>query len=119
MTVDFFWLMITTAVLFASAQILQSSKIRIVTMAAYTVVGLFAARRLFELAVFALGKAATGVNDPLPWGAVFTWSTLGVMVVQYIIAVIVLALLFRYDEKAFIWMVVLAIGSIGLTPLLV
>ncbi|MEO7904475.1 MAG: hypothetical protein ABIR91_01630 [Candidatus Saccharimonadales bacterium] len=112
-------LITVTATLFAVSRVQQVSKLGLPAAAGCVVAALFVASRLFEFSIYALGSLSTGAEYALGWTGLFSWQTLGVLALQYVVALIVLALLLRYDETIAAWIAVLVIGSYGLTALLV
>lgn len=119
MSANFVALMIVTATFFALSRVRQTSQLSVFGAAGYAVGAIFVLQRVIELITFGLGQLATDANYTLPWGELLTVSTLGVLALQYVVAVIILALLYRYDQAVIAWVAILVIGSLGFIRLLV
>lgn len=111
--------MIVTATLFGVSRVQQVSRLGMLGAAGYVVGVIFIAQRVIEQLVFGFGKATTGAAYALPWAQLLSLSTLTHVVLQYVVAVIVLALLYRYEQTTAAWIAILVIGSLGMVRLLV
>lgn len=112
-------LMIVTATLFTMSRLQQTSRLSVIAAAGYVVGVVFVIQRAIELLTFTFGPLATAATYHLPWNQLLSWSTLLYLALQYIVAVIVLGLLYRYDQTTAAWIAVLVIGSLGFVRLLV
>ena len=112
-------LMVVTATLFAASRVRQVSQLGNPAAAGCVVAIIFILRRATELMIFVYDKLATGGVQHLPWDDLLSLSTLTYVALQYVVAVIILALLYRYDKVVTAWIAILVIGSLGFVRLLV